>query len=249
MIIYKRILGFLSAFLLVALMGISHYFPHWVKYFIILSIIILLFYFWRLKNRFITHKLLIKYFLISLFFLLSVWLFFIIIDSLIIKYIVLSGLLIYLIIVFDVLFKKIYQNQDIRQQLIFYIDLICFWFISYFLFYSQVFFRMGIFINSLILFISCLILIIIRFYWHKISIKKEILHILGISVILIEIYIITSFLAFSFYLSTLILWLWYYLILDYFVDKVKDGFIWRNKLKTLIFVLILFVFLLISSKL
>lgn len=248
MIIYKRALGFLTSFLITALLAGLHYFPKAIVYFIILSIVCLFFYFWRIKNEFVDYKLLVKYFFIVLIFLFCTWLFFIVIDSAFGKYIILLYLLVSLIIIFDSFFKKIYQNKDITNQLILYIDLFCFWFIVYFLFHSLVFLKVNIFINSLILLLFSILLIMIRFFWKEINIKKEILHILVISIILVEIYLITSFLPFNFYSSAFILWIWYYLIIDFFVDRVKDEFIWSKKRKLIFFAVLLFILYLISVR-
>ena len=140
MIIYKRLLGFLVSLLLSASLLITYYFPGKILYFIIFSIFLLLFYFWSIKNRFVTYRLLIRYFLIVLTFLLFLWSFFIVIDSIIIKYIVTSLAFIYLVFVLDSFFKKVYANKDVSQPLVIYIDLVCFWSIIYFLFYSLVLF-------------------------------------------------------------------------------------------------------------
>lgn len=248
MIIYKRLLGFLVSFLLSASLLGAYYYSDKILYFIIFSFLILLFYFWSIKNRFVTYTLLIKYLLIILVFLSSIWLFFIVINFIFAKYLVVILLFGCLIFILDSFFKKVYMNQDISQALLIYIDLPCFWLIVYFLFYSLVLFRVGILISSLALLISILSLIAIRFYWQKIDFKKNILYIFIFSIILIEIYIITSFLALNFYSSVFILWLWYSLLMDFFVDKIKDEFIWSRKLKLIFFVFLLFIFYLISVR-
>ncbi len=248
MIIYKRLLGFLVSFLLSALLLITCYFPGRILYFIIFSIFLLLFYFWSIKNRFVSYRLLIKYFLIVLTFLLFTWSFFIVINSILIKYIVASLVFIYLIVVLDSVFKKVYTNKDISQPLVIYIDLVCFWSIIYFLFYSLVLFRMSILSASLVLLFSIIALTTIRFYWQKIDFRRSILYIFVLSLILIEMYIITSFLALNFYSSAFILWIWYYLLTDFFVDKIKDEFIWSKKRKLIFFIVLLFLFYLISVR-
>jgi hypothetical protein len=247
-IIYRKLLGFLTSFLLSALLLLSYYFSEKIIYFIIFSILLLIFYFWSIKNRFVKYRLLLKYFLIVLVFLISIWTFFIVLDSILIKYLVALLVLIYLIIIFDSIFKKVYTNQDVTQALVIYIDLICFWAISYFLFFSLVLFRMSVFWTSLILLISILALLIIRFYWQKIELQKNISYLFVLSIILIEIYIITSFLALNFYSSVFILWIWYYLLSDFFIDKINDEFIWSKKRKILFLIVLLFIFYLISVR-
>jgi len=248
MIIYKRLLGFLISFSLGALLLSAYYFPGKILYFIIFSVLLLLFYFWSIKNRFVAYHLLIKYFLIILIFLLSIWLFFIVIDFLFIKYIVVLLVFVYLIFVLDSFFKKVYLNEDISQALLIYIDLISFWSITYFLFYSLVLFRLGILITSLMLLVSIISLTAIRFYWQEIDFKRNILYLFIFCIVLVEIYIITSFLALNFYSSAFVLWLWYLLLTDFFVDKIKDEFIWSKKRKLIFFVILLFIFYLISVK-
>jgi hypothetical protein len=248
MIIYKRLLGFLVSFLLSASLLGAYYSPGRILYFIAFSFVILLFYFWSIKNRFVTYNLLIKYFLIILTFLLSIWLFFIVIDFVFAKYFVVLLMFGYLILILDSFFKKVYMNKDISQPLVIYIDLLCFWLVTYFLFYSLVLFRIGTLISSLALLLSIVSLTAIRFYWQKIDFKRNIFYIFIFSVILIEIYIITSFLALNFYSSVFILWLWYSLLMDFFVDKIKDELIWSKKRKLIFFVILLFLFYLISVR-
>jgi hypothetical protein len=246
MIIYKRLLGFLVSFLLSASLLSAYYCPGKILYFIIFSFLIVLFYFWSIKNRFVTYGLLLKYFLIILTFLLSVWLFFIVIDFALAKYLVAFLTFGYLIFVLDSFFKKVYMNKDISQSLLIYIDLPCFWLTIYFLFYSLVLFRMGVLITSLALLISIVTLTVIRFYWQEIDFKRNILYIFIFSIILIEVYIITSFLALNFYSSAFILWLWYSLLMDFFVDKIKDEFIWSKKRKLMFLIVILIIFFSLS---
>jgi hypothetical protein len=248
MIIYKRLLGFVVSFLLSSLLLVTFYYPEKMIYFIAFSVFLLLFYFWSIKNRFVTYSLLIKYFLIVLTFLSFVWLFFVVIDSLLIKYLVASLVFIYLFIVLDSFFKKVYTNKDITQSLVVYIDLVCFWFLVYFLFYSSVLFRMNSLWASLILLFSIIILLIIRFNWQKIDFKKNISYVFTLIIILVEVYIITSFLALNFYSSAFLLWLWYYLLSDFFVDQINEKFIWNKKKKLIFLILLLFIFYLISVR-
>jgi hypothetical protein len=248
MIIYKRLLGFLVSFLLSAFLLGAYYYSSKILYFIFFSFLILVFYFWSIKNRFVTYTLLIKYFLIILTFLLSVWSFFIVIDFLLVKYLVALLMFGCLIFILESFFKKVYMNKDISQALLIYIDLPCFWLVIYFLFYSLVLLRIGVLISSLTLLILIFSLTAIRFYWQKIDFKRNILYIFIFSIILIEIYIITSFLALNFYSSAFILWLWYSVLMDFFVDKIKDEFIWNKKRKLIFFIILLFIFYLISIR-
>lgn len=248
MIIYKKILGFLVSFLLSIFLLGAYYFPERFYLFIFLSLFLVFFYFWSIKNRFVTYSLLLKYALVVLTFLIAIWFFFVVIDITIVKYITTILLFICLLLIFEGFFKKVYSNQDISHPLIVYIDLVCFWLISYFLFYALVLFRMGIPLTSLILSLFIIILSIIRFYWHQIDIKKNILYILILILILVQIYIITSFLALNFYSSSFILWIWYYLLMDFFVDKIKEDFIWSKKKKTIFFMILLFIFYLFSVR-
>jgi len=150
--------------------------------------------------------------------------------------------------ILDSFFKKIYLNKDVSQPLIIYIDLVCSWLIIYFLFYSLVLFRMNMLVAILILLVSIVSLVTIRFYWQKIDFKKNILYIFILNFIIVEIYIITSFLALNFYSSAFILWIWYYLLTDFFVDKINDEFIWSKKRKLIFFIALLFIFYLISIR-
>ncbi len=248
MIIYKRLLGFLLSFLLSGALLFTYYLPRDIVYTSIFSVFLLLFYFWSIKNRFVSYHLLFRYFLIVLVFLVSVWLFFIIIDTKLIKYTLSFLLLIYLITIFDNFFKKVYLNKDISKSVIIYVDLVSFWLIVYFLFYSFILFRINILLSALMLLLAVFSLLAIRFYWQNINFKKNILYIIIIALILTEIYIITLFLALNFYSSTFILWIWYLLLSDFFIDQINDHFIWNRKRKLMIFVFILFIFYLISVK-
>ena len=248
MIVYKKILGFLVSFLLSLSLLIAYYSPERIIYLIIFSFLLLLFYFWSIKNRFVSYGLLIKYFLVVLVFLIFVWLFFIVINSWYAKYITSLVVFIYLAIILDSFFKKVYTNQDISRALIIYIDLVCFWLIVYFLFYALVLFRMNIYLSALMLLGAVIVLTLIRFYWLKIDFKKSMVYVLVLSVIVGEIYMITSFLALNFYSSTFMVWVWYYLLMDFFGDKIKDEFIWSKKKKLLFLVAFFFIFYLISVR-
>jgi len=248
MIIYKRVLGFFISIILTLSLLLTCYFPNRIFIFIFISVFSCLFYFWTIKNRFIPYSLLFKYLLIILFFLSSFWLFFIVVDVLLLKYLLLLFILIYLIIFFNSVFKKIYLNKDIDHPLLIYIDLFCFWFISYFLLYAIIIFRVGYWWTSLGLLASIVFSILIRFYWQQINFKKNFLYLLGSLIILEQVFIIGSFLALNLYSLTFILWIWYYLLTDFFVDKIKEEFIWHKKKKLIFFVLALFIFYLISVR-
>jgi len=249
MIIYKRFLGFLISFLMVASLVFAQYYPEKLLYCLVFSIFCLLVYFFTIKNRFVQYPFLFKCFLMVLLFSFSLGLFFIVIDSLILKYVLALILFIALAIIFDVFFKKFYQNQDISNFLIVYIDLFCFWFITYFLVYAVIFLRWNLLWTALLFFITVLVLFSIRLYWQKIDFKKNILYLIVGAFILVEIYIITSFLALNFYSSVFMLCVWYYLIIDFFIDKIKDEFIWSNKRKIIFFVILLFILYLLSIRL
>jgi hypothetical protein len=248
MIIYKRILGFLISFLLSGILILLNYYPHLIVYLAIISVFLLFFYFWKVKNRFITNKLLTHYFLISLLFLLSVWLFFITIDNILIKYAVALLLFIYLAFVFDHIFKKIYENIEISAQIFVYLDLVCFWLFSYFLFYSYIILNLSVFVLVLILLLITVLLTFLRFYWKNIDAKKEILYILIICIVMIELYLATLFLSFSFYLSALVLWFWYYFIMDFSVDKILETFIWRKNIKFIVMAILIFILSILTIK-
>lgn len=249
MIIYKRFLGFLISFLIASSLIFTHYYPEKILYCLFFSIFCFLLYFFTIKNRFVKYSFLFKCFLIVLLFSFSLGLFFIVIDLTILKYILAVILFIALAMIFDSLFKKLYQNKDIAHPLVIYIDLFCFWFISYFLFYTVVFLRWNVLWTALLFFIAVIILFFIRFYWQKIDFKKNIVYVIIGAFILTEIYIITSFLAFNFYSSVFMLWVWYYLIIDFFIDKIKDEFIWSNKRKIVFFVILLFIIYFLSIRL
>ncbi len=249
MIIYKRFLGFLISFLIASSLIFTHYYPEKILYCLFFSIFCFLLYFFTIKNRFVKYSFLFKCFLIVLLFSFSLGLFFIVIDLTILKYILAVILFIALAMIFDTFFKKFYQNQEISHFLIVYIDLFCFWFMSYFLFYVVIFLRWNLLWTALLFFITVLVLFSIRLYWQKIDFKKNIVYVIIGAFILVEVYIITSFLALNFYSSVFMLWVWYYLIIDFFIDKIKDEFIWSNKRKIIFFVILLFILYLLSIRL
>jgi len=248
MIIYKRILGFLIAFLLSGALIFVNYLPQFAWHSFILSILLLAFYFWRIKNRFISRKKLYQYFGIIFVFLISYWAVFSTINNIVFKYFISLFILFILSSIFDSIFKKIYENIEIKNQLFLYIDLFCFWFISYFLFYAQVILGLNLLILAIILVIFTIIFLIIRFYWNNISFKKELYYVLIISVIMLELFLATIFLSFSFYLSVLIIWIWYYLLMDFVIDKINNVFFWKKKLKMVILGIVIFILSILSIK-
>ncbi len=248
MIIYKKILGFLLSFLSGFVFIFINYKPDWIAYIIICYLLLLLFYFWRIKNRFVKYSELFKYFIIFFCFIFSVFLFFITLDNFFIKIIVSIFVMISAFFIFESIFKRIYENIEIKLELFTYVDLICFFGFIYFLFYSYIILKTNLFALISYLFIFSFILTNIRFYWNKINIKRNILNALIICIVLIELYLATLFLPFNFYLSSFVVWIWYYLITDFFVLKIRDEFIWRKKRKMVIFAIILFILSIISIR-
>ena len=132
MIFYKRILGFVLALIFPILIEISYYYPKFFNYGLVLSLLLLVFYFWKIKNRFIKNTEILSYFGICLVFLASLWCFFVVCSNLIIR-VVISVLSVYFFIVlFDSIFKKIYENREITSDIIKNIDLLCFLFYTFF---------------------------------------------------------------------------------------------------------------------
>lgn len=248
MIIYKKILGFLLSFLSGFVFIFINYKPGWVIYIIASYLLLLLLYFWRIKNRFVKYSELFKYFAIFFVFIFSVFLFFITLDNIFIKIIISIFTTISSFFIFESIFKRIYENVEIKLELFTYVDLICFFGFIYFLFYSYIILKTNLFSLILYLLIFSFLLTNIRFYWNKVSIKRNILGVLIICVVLIELYLATLFLPFNFYLSSFIVWMWYYLILDFYVLRAKDEFIWRKKRKMVIFAIILFILSIISIR-
>ncbi len=248
MIIYKRILGFVISFLLGGVLILINYIPSLTWYGFVFSILLLVFYFYRIKNRFIANKQLLQYFLMIFVFVVSCWLVFSTINNIIVKYFMVAFIVFILYFIFDSIFKRVYENINIKNQFFAYLDLFCFWFVFYFLFYSQVILRLNIFILSLVLVFFVIFFMIMRFYWTNINVKKELVYILIISVIVLELYLATIFLSFSFYLSVLILWIWYYLIMDSVIDKINNVFFWKKKLKMIIFGVFIFILAILTIR-
>jgi len=248
MIVFKRILGFLTSIILATLLVMVYYFPEKIYIFIFLSLFFCVFYFIIMKNRFISYLILSKYFSIVLFFLVCFWSFFIVIDIFILKYILIFFFLVYLIVILDSFFRKIYLNKDISHPLLIYIDLVCFWLITYFLLYLIIIFRVNLWWTSLGLLIAIISSVTIRFYWYQINLKKNLFYLLGLIVVLGGIFVFTSLLAFNLYALTFIVWLWYYILMDFSVDKIKEEFIGSKKRKLILLIILLFIFYLISIK-
>ncbi len=248
MIIYKKILGFLLSFLSGFFLILINYKPTWTFYIIIVYVLFLALYFWRIKNRFIKYSELLAYFLMFFVFIFSVFLFFITLDSLFIKIVISIFVAIYSFFIFESIFKRIYENIEIKLQLFLYVDLFCFLFFIYFLFYSYTIVKTNLFALISYLLIFSFILTNMRFYWNKISIKRNLLGALIICMVLIELYLATLFLPFNFYLSGFIVWIWYYCLVDFIVLKIKDEFIWRKKKKMVFLAIILFILSIISIR-
>ncbi|MCD4704737.1 hypothetical protein K8R66_01540 [bacterium] len=248
MIIYKRILGFLVAFLIPIFLLLIYYRPRFFYYFLGAILVTLIFYFWRIKNRFVETKEIIFYFFIFLFYFINVCLFFILVDNFYIKLFLLFYLLISNVFIFDAIFKRIYENKAIVNQIFIYIDLLSAWFLIFSLFYLIIFLRFSLFWSVFILFLGSFLLVAIRFYWLKIKFKENLFYLFLVSVILSEIYLFTTFLPFNLYFATFIVWIWYYLLIDFLVDKIKERFIWRKKWKIVLILVFIFIFSLISVK-
>lgn len=248
MIFYKRILGFLVSFLLTASLLLTYFYPEKMWYFVVISIFLIFFYFWRIKNRFVDYKTIFAYFLTIFIYFGLIFAFFTMINNVYIRYTFLAFVLSSLAVIFDSFFRKIYENLEIKKQFIIYIDLLCFWMLSYFLFYDKFFFANSLILNSIAFIILTFLLISISFYWQEISIKPNLSYITVSVFILLQLYVITSFLPFVSYFATLVLWLWYYILTDFIIDKIKDKFTFKKKLKVLFLVIILATLSLITTK-
>ena len=248
MIVFKRILGFLTSIILATLLVMVYYFPAKIYIFMFLSLFFCVFYFIIIKNRFISYLTLGKYFSIVLFFLVCFWSFFIVIDIFILKYILIFFFLVYSIVILDSVFRKIYLNKDISHPLLIYIDLVCFWLITYFLLYLIIIFRVNLWWTGLGLLIAIISSVTIRFYWYQINLKKNLFYLLGLIVVLGGIFVFTSLLAFNLYALTFIMWLWYYILMDFSVDKINEEFIGSKKRKLILLIILLFIFHLISVR-
>ncbi|MDD3284458.1 MAG: hypothetical protein PHZ07_02590 [Patescibacteria group bacterium] len=248
MIFYKRILGFLVSFLLTALLLLTYFHPQKIWYFVGISIFLILFYFWRIKNRFVDYKTIFAYFATIFLYFGFIFAFFTMINNIYIRYIFLIFALLSFITIFDSFFRKIYENHEIKKQLIIYIDLLCFWMLSYFLFYNTFFFKNSLLFNSISIVILSFLIISISFYWHQINIKANILYIVVAVFILLQIFVISSFLPFVVYLSVFILWIWYYILMDFIIDKIKDKFVFKKKIKLLFLATTILILSLITKK-
>lgn len=222
MIFYKRILGFVLAFIFPIIIEIVYYNPKFFLYGLSLSILLLLFYFWRIKNRFIKNSAILSYFFITLIFLICLWCFFVVSDNFIIRTVVSIFSIYFFMILFDSIFKKIYENRDISNDIIKNMDLLCFLFFIFFVFYVFTFIRANLILSSaFILFIS-FICLNLRLYWEKIEWKKNKFSLIATSLIFTEIYVAMALLPFNIYFLTFISWLWYYLVSEFFIDELKN---------------------------
>ncbi|MDD4289880.1 MAG: hypothetical protein PHH83_01215, partial [Patescibacteria group bacterium] len=169
MIFYKRILGFILAIFFGIIFEIVYYNPKFFVYGFLLSIFLIFFYFWRIKNRFIKNIEIFSYWLVTLAFLLCLWAFFVVADNFVIRTIVLIFCVYFFMILFDSFFKKIYENKEISNEIVKSMDFICFLFFIFFMFYTFTFIRANLIISSLLILLVSFICLIIKFYWEKLK--------------------------------------------------------------------------------
>ncbi|HNV97454.1 MAG TPA: hypothetical protein PKL13_04085 [bacterium] len=242
MIFYKRILGFILALIFGLIFEFVYYNPRFFLFGFLLSILLIFFYFWRIKNRFIKNTEIFSYLFITLTFLFCLWAFFVVADNLIIRTIVLVFCVYFFMVLFDSFFKKIYENKEISNEIIKSMDFICFLFFSFFTFYVFTFIRANLIISSVFILLISFICLIIKLYWEKIEWKKYKFSLIIVSIIFTEIYIGMSLLPFNIYFLTFITWLWYYLVSEFFIDDIKGQVLFKNKINLfVIFISVLVV--------
>ncbi len=88
----------------------------------------------------------------------------------------------------------------------------------------------------------------IRFRFSDLKLKNNLMYILAVSFIGTQVYFFTNFLPFSLYFATFIVWTWYYLLIDFLLDKIKENFFWRKKWKKVLILILIFISLLVTLK-
>ncbi len=234
MIIYKRILGFLISFLFAIFIEIAYYSHGFFFFGLVLSIILLIFYFTRIKNRFVEKKEIISYFLVSFVYLLSFWSFFIVADNFFIRNLIVVFSIYFFITLFDSIFKKIYDNTPINKDIIRGMDLIIFLFFSFFTFFVFTFLRANLILTFVFIFFVALVCMNIKLYWNNVNSRLHRLDIFIISLIVSEVYLVMAFLPFNLYFLTLVPWLCYYVISDFVLTEIRGEFLMRKKSRILI---------------
>ena len=243
MIIYKRILGFVLAFIFAILIQASYYNPKFFFYGLGISILLLMFYFTRIKNRFVPKQEIMSYFWVCFVFLLSFWCFFVVSDNFYIRNFIVAFSVYFFIVIFDSIFKKIYENKPINSDVLRNVDLVIFTFFSFFSLFALIFIRTNPILNFVFVFFYSIICMNIRMYWNNLDSKTNKLSIFLIAFIISEIYLVLILLPFNLYFLTIILLLWYYLISSFVSEDISGEFLLRKKSTILI---ITGIFLLIS---
>lgn len=218
MILFSRILTFLSSFLVLIFLEILLFFPN--RIFIIAAVIFIIIFF---SILYITTKKIIskdfEHFLISpLFFISSGFLLLLFLESPIIKQIFILGLSIIYYLILSNLFSFKFQTHKyqpyILENLLSYINLI-----SIFLFYSSIFcfhLLLGIstFLLLPIIFIFTFIITYQLFWVNKIDFKKNWLFTLIIGLIFLELFWAISYLPTGYFVNAIILLIIYYIFIN-----------------------------------
>lgn len=246
MIFFKRILGFVLAFVFSILIEIAYYNSGFFFYGLAISLILIVFYFIRIKNRFVENKEIKSYFWACFILLLSLWCFFIVSDNFYIRNLAIIFSTYCFIVAFDSIFKKIYDNKPINSDILRNIDLLIFLFFTFFTFFIFTFIRVNLILSCFFLLFCTIVSTLIKMYWNNINFRKNKLSIFLISYIITQIYFALSLLPFNLYFLTFVLCLCYYLISDFTLEEIKGDFLMRKKLKFLI-ISVVFLFLTILT--
>lgn len=218
MILFSKILTFLSSFLVLIFLEILLFFPN--RIFIIAAVIFIIIFF---SILYITTKKVISkdfgHFLITpLFFISSGFLLLLFLDSPIIKQIFIIGLSIIYYLILSNLFSFKYQAHKYQpyalENLLSYINLI-----SIFLFYSSIFcFNLFLGVSKLILLPIILIFTLTlnyqSFWVNKIDFKKSVLFTLIIGLIFLELFWAIFYLPTGYFVNAVILVVIYYIIMN-----------------------------------
>jgi len=224
--------------------------PKGIYFLVIFFIIWILLVIWKLLGLKSITKITYWNFLTTpILLILSGGIFLVFIEKAIIKHLLFLVIAILIGLFLETLFIYIYEHENYRsptlENISRLINLISFYFYLSGIYGLAIFLSLSIWLRVVIT-LPVIIISIYQIFWiNKVKAKKSWLHLLVISLILIELFIAVNTLPTSFYVNGFILGVIYYLMtnlsLDYFSGQIKKGAVSRYLLFSFLMLLLVLI--------
>lgn len=253
MLIFKRFLVFSLPFLTLLTYLFLFLRANWYYYLFCALLIIILLSTWYLLGQKLNRSDFFNFLFSPVFFIGSSLLFFTFLESLILKVILIVLVTSIIFIFYNKIFQEFYRSQiwQLRtlKNILFYLQILSLWFLACAIYGLIIFINFSIYLAILLL-VVILLIFFEQFIWYNELDKEKNLTIcyLIFLILIVECSIIIKLLPISLYFKGLIMTVIYYLFTQGFLaTKAQKVINKAYSTKTVIFILILLILIIISN--